>query len=89
MVLKQPPYMPFYPKWEEVLLPILDYVEENLSAYVKMDKIAQYGKQSGFQNSLHVAGRNCIVAHSDGLSCLSDTSIEKTSDSSGFIIHHR
>ena len=34
-VLKQPPYMPFYPNWGDVLLPFLDYVEKNLSAYVQ------------------------------------------------------
>ena len=38
--------MPFYPNWGDVLLPFLDYVEKNLSAYVKMDKIAQYGRMS-------------------------------------------
>ena len=47
-VIRNPPYMPFYPAWEEVLSTILDYVENSFSAYVQMQNIAQSGKHINF-----------------------------------------
>ncbi len=43
-VIKNPPYMPFYPEWEDVLLAILNAVEKNLGQYVQLDKISQNGQ---------------------------------------------
>ena len=42
-VIRNPPYMPFYPQWEQVLSKILDYVEDNFSGYVDMENIVQEG----------------------------------------------
>ena len=43
-VIKNPPHMPFYPQWEDVLLAILNSVESNLAQYVQLDKISQNGR---------------------------------------------
>lgn len=43
VVIKNPPYMPFYPQWENVLQAILNSVQQNLAQYVQMDKIVQNG----------------------------------------------
>lgn len=52
-VIKSPPYMPFYPEWEDVFLVILDYVQNNLTEYVLTDKIAQNGR--GLPAAFHMA----------------------------------
>lgn len=44
MVVKRPPFMPFFAQWEDVLLAILDFAEENLTPYIQIDKIVQNGK---------------------------------------------
>lgn len=44
-VIRNPPYMPVYPRWEDVFTTVLDYVEQNYAGFVDIDDVVHQGEK--------------------------------------------
>ena len=65
-VIRNPPYMPFYPEWDQVYTAVLDYVGENYAEYVDMSAVVHEGNIAGILDKASLSEERIMTLATGG-----------------------